>query len=512
MALYVHRGETLEIPKSYAFKDLDLEINWELLNSAGPKIDVTCTLFDDQRSVRETISLFQPNSSDESGVGAVVHGGKEEEQEGDAAGDRISLNLNNLSSSIRALMFCVVASTSDFSSVDAADVALKTAEGMPLITFSLGCQGKHSALLLCALYKGMDNIWFFTNIGDATGAKHVKDVEPLMLKHLRQLTINKSGDVFNLNKGDIVDVPDVEQMVIGFGWRSAGDLSCQASVMLFDNHGRNFDDVYYLNKTSQDQSVQYLGELDGSKDQVHFGITLPRVYRSVNVLVGTLTIYSVSDAVISSSATHVISDVYCRFINTTTKKEICRYEVQSFGRENSQITFKIFRKSPYDPNKWKIMALGYPTPGDSVVDLIPVVQDNFVDRWDLMFKWTQTEITVVSATGLRAMSGEKGLSNTFAKIIVDRREKLVLTTPVEKKTVNPTWDFCFQTDALNQVEIEVYHKGFSEKFLGRVVVDLQSLPLEVDNDVFLNLYGRGKNAKKDAKITGTIHLKVVKKK
>jgi len=36
--------------------------------------------------------------------------------------------------------------------------------------------------------------------------------------------------------------------------------------------------------------------------------------------------------------------------------------------------------------------------------------------------------------------------------------------------------------------------------------------LEIENDVFVNLYGKGKKPSDDAKITGSLHLKVIKKK
>jgi len=256
-----------------------------------------------------------------------------------------------------------------------------------------------------------------------------------------------------------------------------------------------------------DGSVQHLGPVeDSSGDQEQFGISLHKINKGVNVVVGTITLVSIDEG--SVTGPNVLDDVYCRFLNADTGKSICRFEVTNFGRENSQITFKLSRRSPFETTKWKLQALGVPVSCSSVVDLIPEVQENYSDIWDQLFRWNRTEITVVSCTGLQSMNGKKKGSNPFVRITIDKDKKAFIKSPVERKTINPTFDFSFELGAVSSTEVEILHEGsFSAKFLGRVVVDIHSLPLDVENDVFLNLIGKGKD-----EATGSVHLRIVKKK
>jgi len=502
----------VEVQKKDPDREIILEISWDLIKQNATEFDVSCVLFDENRNLRETVSIFQPQNSNETGFGAVNHSGSTKNStEGDGF-ELINLNLTKLDPTIRALMFAVTCPSGDFSQVDSANICLRKGERQ-LVSFCLGCQGKHTALLLCALFKGVNNKWFFMNVGDATVGKHIKDMEPLMNKHLKQLILNKSGDIFFLNKGDVMDLPEIDDLIIGLNWKLGGIMEVHSSIMLFDNVGRNNDDVYFVNRGSLDRSVNHLDVVPDSGFQEQYSLSFGKVLKSVNVIVGAITIYSMDDSMVTSTDPNVISDVSCRFINKETGKDICRYEIHNFGRNNSHIAFKISRKSPFEPNRWRLTAIEFPTSGKSVVDVIPDVQEYYVERWDDMFRWTTTEITIVSATGLRAVKGTKGLSNPHARVIVDRDQKLFMNTPTEKKTTNPTWDFGYQTDAIPLCEIEIWHKAiFSSTFLGKVDVDIQSLPLESENDVFVNLNGRGKNATEDSKITGSLHLKVTKKK
>jgi len=321
------------------------------------------------------------------------------------------------------------------------------------------------------------------------------------------MVISKTGDAVILGKGEMIDVPEIEKIAVGFGWQTVGSMEVRSCLMMFDVRGGNFDDVYYVNKTTLDGSVQHLGPVeDSSGDQEQFGISLNKINKSVNVIVGTITLVAVDESPVTSP--NVLEEVYCRFLNADTGKSICKFEVPNFGRENSQITFKLSRKSPFETTKWKIQALGTSMAISSVVDLIPEVQENYADLWDQLFRWTRTEITVVSATGLLSMNGKKGMSNPFVRITIDKDKKAFIKSPVERKTKNPTWDFSFELGAVSSTEIEILHEGsFGTKFLGRVVVDIHSLPLDTENDVFLNLTGKGKE-----EVTGSVHLRVVKKK
>jgi len=202
-------------------------------------------------------------------------------------------------------------------------------------------------------------------------------------------------------------------------------LEIRSCLMMFNREGGNFDDIYELNRDSTDTSIKFIDPTKSPINSDQYSIVLKRVHKTVNVIIGTITIYNMS-------STAELVNFSTSFTDTDQKRDLFKFPLPSFGKDNSQIVFKLWRKSPFEPNSWKLTAIGWPTQGNNVIDLIPAVQESFVDRWSEMFRWTMSEITIVSATNLKSLKG-KGLSNPYAKVILSKKDKVYVKNTDRKE-------------------------------------------------------------------------------
>jgi tellurium resistance protein TerZ len=88
----------------------------------------------------------------------VKHSGDNRTGEGDGDDECISVDLDNLPSNIRTIVFVITAyDKGDFTGVETAHAQMRDITGgqkKSLASISIGCQGKHTALIACIVYRG----------------------------------------------------------------------------------------------------------------------------------------------------------------------------------------------------------------------------------------------------------------------------------------------------------------------------------------------------------------------
>jgi len=113
-------------------------------------------------------------------------------------------------------------------------------------------------------------------------------------------------------------------------------------------------------------------------------------------------------------------------------------------------------------------------------------------------------IMIVGATHLKP-ADLNGFSDPYAKIILNG---IYHKTPIIKKTLDPIWDYKIPTPGLTVVDLQIdvwdWDKIGSHDYLGYACC--MAIDVTKAEDMWLDLLPR---SKKDKKITGKIHIKIV---
>ena len=185
----------------------------------------------------------------------------------------------------------------------------------------------------------------------------------------------------SLSKGQKVsltkrDGGTLTRVRMGLGWDAAkkkgffGGLKDQsidldASALLFDSSGTLVDQVWFQQLTSKDGAVRHTGDNltgAGDGDDESIRVDLSALPRSVSTIVFTVNSFTGQDF-------SQIENAFCRLIDESTEGEVARYDLSGSGRHNAQIMAKVTR----DGAGWSMTALGIPTSGRTIHDLLPAM-------------------------------------------------------------------------------------------------------------------------------------------
>lgn len=182
----------------------------------------------------------------------------------------------------------------------------------------------------------------------------------------------------NLEKGQRVslakeDGGDLTTVVMGLGWdpiKKKGlfgfgsvsqDIDLDASALLFDENGRQVDQVWFGQLNSRCGALHHTGDNrtgDGDGDDEQIICDLTKVPSNVKSIVFTVNSYTGQNFSQIENAT-------CRVFDKATEEELVRYDLSAQGNHTAQIMLKLYRHN----GAWKAQAIGEIAEGRTIRDL-----------------------------------------------------------------------------------------------------------------------------------------------
>jgi tellurium resistance protein TerZ len=186
----------------------------------------------------------------------------------------------------------------------------------------------------------------------------------------------------NLQKGQKISLEKeaggaLSRVTMGLGWdvaKSGGFLGfgaktqavdLDASVVMFDDANRPVDVVWFRQLKSRDGSITHTGDNrtgagDGDDEQIVVDLrTVPESVKSLVFTVNSFTGQNFS----------TVQNAFCRLFDTSSSKEIARYDLSVQGSHTAQIMAKLYRHN----GEWKMHAIGENGTGRTFDDLMPLI-------------------------------------------------------------------------------------------------------------------------------------------
>lgn len=147
------------------------------------------------------------------------------------------------------------------------------------------------------------------------------------------------------------------------GGGQAKSIDLDASCGLFSENKEPVDVVWFGQLNSKDGSIVHSGDNltgEGEGDDEQIIVDLQKVPAHVKYLVFTVNSFR-------GQTFNEVENAFCRLIDASTQKELARYTLTGGGNYTAMIMAKLYRHN----NEWKMHALGEPTNGRVVEDLLP---------------------------------------------------------------------------------------------------------------------------------------------
>jgi len=184
----------------------------------------------------------------------------------------------------------------------------------------------------------------------------------------------------NLTKGQKISLEKesgstLAKVVMGLGWDAlkkksflgfgggGGSIDLDASCAMFDEGKNILDIVWFKQLKSKDGSVVHTGDNltgDGDGDDEQIIVDLSQVPGNVASLVFTVNSFR-------GQTFNEVENSYCRLLDAANKKEVAKFNLSGGGTHNAMIMAKVYRHK----GEWKMHAIGEPTSGRTIQELIP---------------------------------------------------------------------------------------------------------------------------------------------
>jgi tellurium resistance protein TerZ len=150
----------------------------------------------------------------------------------------------------------------------------------------------------------------------------------------------------------------------GFFGSREQEIDLDASAVLLA--GNQLVDVVYFGKlTSDDGAVRHTGDnLTGAGDGDDESIIVDLSRLPVHV---TSVIFTVSS--FQGQTFNEVANAFCRVVDETNGTEMARYELTGGGAHTGMVMAKVYRHE----TAWKMNAIGEPTTGRTLRDMLPAV-------------------------------------------------------------------------------------------------------------------------------------------
>lgn len=175
-----------------------------------------------------------------------------------------------------------------------------------------------------------------------------------------------AGGVINLSKGAKVNLskeaPGLKKIMFGLGWdcnkySGGDDFDLDASCFLVNAMGRTTADgfIFYNNLMGPNKCVIHqgdnrTGEGEGDDEQIYIDLDL--IPENIDKIAITVTIDAADQR---HQNFGMVSNAYCRLVNTDTDKEEIRFNLgEDFSVETAIVVGEVYRHN----GDWKFNAVG----------------------------------------------------------------------------------------------------------------------------------------------------------
>lgn len=144
-----------------------------------------------------------------------------------------------------------------------------------------------------------------------------------------------------------------------------GEVDLDASCLLFDAQGTLLDQVWFRQLSTRDGSIVHSGDNRtgaGDGDDEVINVDLTRLPATVQTLLFTVNSFL-------GDSFDRIENAYCRLVDSTTGKEMARYDLTGAGSHTGQLMAKLTRNG----NGWDMKALGERTSGRTFQDMMQTI-------------------------------------------------------------------------------------------------------------------------------------------
>ena len=159
--------------------------------------------------------------------------------------------------------------------------------------------------------------------------------------------------------------PGLMGKLFGGGSAAVESVDLDSSCMMFDSNKKLVDSIWFGQLKSKDGSVKHGGDNRtgaGEGDDEVIKVELDMVPANVQTLVFTINSFT-------GVTFEKIESAFVRVVDQNNNQEFARFNLAANGRYTAQIMAKVTRAG----TGWTVTALGVPTNGRTVQDLVPAV-------------------------------------------------------------------------------------------------------------------------------------------
>ena len=350
-------------------QNIEIGLSWDLVHKEDPiDMDLSCVSYDSSGKILDAVFYNKLQSDD----GSIIH--TSDNRDGKAGGDdeTIYINLQKVHQAVTAIV-CNVScySQHNFTNVESSEIELRDASTKNSIAnYRLGECGNNTSAIICILYRTADG-WFVQNAFIPCLGRNFQDFKDTMrsainflINPVTQQEFHLNSDrVFNVSKGDIININNLKKVMFGLGWDSNCDVDSSCVLMTADN--TVYETIYFGHLSNKDKSVKHSGDNmtgEGSGDDERIYVELDNIDSMVNSIIFTVTIYDDDDTFAD------VDGLFIRMVDLSTNKELFKYKIKdkkSLRNHNAIIVSKIYRSGGI----WRFMAIGSPKDGNTVQNI-----------------------------------------------------------------------------------------------------------------------------------------------
>ncbi|MBF0342714.1 MAG: TerD family protein [Nitrospirae bacterium] len=193
MAVSLSKGQQISLEKEAGGRltKVIMGLGWDVKKSKGflgfgqktkqIDLDASCVLFDEGGAQVDEVWFKQLKSKN----GSITHTGDNRTGAGEGDDEQIIVDLTNVPSNVKTLMFVVNSFTGQsFNEIENAFCrAVDQQTGKEIARFNLSSQGSHTALIMAKVYRHSGE-WKMQAIGENASGRTFKDLMPVMRQHL----------------------------------------------------------------------------------------------------------------------------------------------------------------------------------------------------------------------------------------------------------------------------------------------------------------------------------------
>lgn len=242
-----------------------------------------------------------------------------------------------------------------------------------LADISIGGFAQNTALVLCSLRRGPNNIWLLKNLSVPGNGREFKECMPLIRSEVDrfldaglicepQLSMDKT---FQMKKNDRAQLPaDLKSVIIALGWSCQGSIDLDTSIVGLDVAKEKRLLVYYGAKTAP--GVWHRGDNTtgaGSGDDEMIQIDLSAVPPEVAELYVTVNVYT------QSASFKDVYDAYVRLAVAGSKRFQPKHELARYPLDG-KLTCRgiVFCRLARANSTWSLDALAWGCQGANASD------------------------------------------------------------------------------------------------------------------------------------------------